>query len=54
VPGQQGCEPADVIGVMVRDEDRGQAQLAGRQRRLDRRGIARIDHHGFVAAREQP
>ena len=54
VVGAQCRHAAGVVGVMVRDEDGGQAQAAGDERRAHRGGLGRVDHHGVAAIVQQP
>ena len=37
---------ADVVPVMVREQDRAEGRLLARERGLDRRGLRRVDHDG--------
>ena len=46
VPLRQRRDPADVVGMVVRDEDGTQGEPLFLQSRLDRAGITRVDYQG--------
>lgn len=52
--GRQRGEPADMVGVMVRDEDRGQLQTVLAEVTLDDVGVARIDDRSMVSHLDEP
>src|SRR3546814_13495841 len=54
VTRNEAFDAALVVGMVVRDEDRGEVQAVLGERRLDRRRVARVHHRRTAVAAEQP
>ena len=50
----QGLHATDMVGVMVRDEDRIELELFALQGVEHRLGLTRIDHHSAPLVMQQP
>lgn len=54
VPRKQGRQSADMIAVMVSDQNGRQRDTQAIQRSLNRRGVTRVDHGGVASVVQKP